>query len=163
MNVGHPSNLARLIDLYGGWLDESGNLKRSPDMKSLKREIYAISISDQTTRSTIMDTYKKYKCVLEPHGAVGWAGMELYFSNVFDSDIKLGNLAKRGVDVIIKSKVPFISLETADPSKFPEIIRETLNMDPPMPKHLADVQKSSEKIINMKTDYNEFKQFLLQM
>ncbi|MCD6408171.1 threonine synthase, partial [bacterium] len=42
MNVGHPSNLARLIDLYGGWLlderDEKGEvikkgvLKEKPDM-----------------------------------------------------------------------------------------------------------------------------------
>ena len=27
MNVGHPSNLARLVDVYGGWMDEVGNLK----------------------------------------------------------------------------------------------------------------------------------------
>jgi threonine synthase len=32
MNVGHPSNLARLIDVYGGHMDEVGGLTKKPDM-----------------------------------------------------------------------------------------------------------------------------------
>nr|HML26970.1 threonine synthase [Methanomethylovorans sp.] len=31
MNVGHPSNLARLIAVYGGQMDEQGNVNKMPD------------------------------------------------------------------------------------------------------------------------------------
>ena len=50
MNVGHPSNLARLVDLYGGWLDEVGTLREPPDMDAMRRDLYAISIRDEQTR-----------------------------------------------------------------------------------------------------------------
>ena len=38
MNVGHPSNLARLFDLYGGRMDETGHVSRQPDMEQLRRQ-----------------------------------------------------------------------------------------------------------------------------
>ena len=30
MNVGHPSNLTRLIDVFGGRMDEKGNILKAP-------------------------------------------------------------------------------------------------------------------------------------
>jgi len=47
MNVGHPSNLARIVDLYGGWMDEQGVLKEQPDMTAMRRDLYAVSIDDE--------------------------------------------------------------------------------------------------------------------
>lgn len=162
MNVGHPSNLARLIDLYGGLLDETGNLKKMPDMNCLKQDIASVSINDQETRKTINNAYKKYKLVLEPHGAVGWAGLLWYLDNQFKKDIKNKNLSQIVKNYSFKiNEVTSIALETADPSKFPEIIREVINVDPPMPKHLADAQIKPETIINLPVDYDKFKKFLL--
>ena len=46
MNVGHPSNLARLIDLYGGRMDEKGVISAAADMERLRREIFAVSVDD---------------------------------------------------------------------------------------------------------------------
>ena len=37
MNVGHPSNLARLVALYGGWMDETGTVHRAPDYEAMRR------------------------------------------------------------------------------------------------------------------------------
>ena len=53
MNVGHPSNLARLVDVYGGWMDETGHIREMPDMEALRRDIYAVSVDDDQTRATI--------------------------------------------------------------------------------------------------------------
>ncbi|HPP67451.1 MAG TPA: threonine synthase, partial [bacterium] len=57
MNVGHPSNLARLIDFYGGWLmderDADGNLikkgvlKKTPDMDLMRKHFVSFSIKDE--------------------------------------------------------------------------------------------------------------------
>ena len=44
MNVGHPSNLARIIDLYGGQMDETGRIIKQADFDRLRRDFYTISI-----------------------------------------------------------------------------------------------------------------------
>jgi len=53
MNVGHPSNLARLVSLYGGHMDETGVLRVAPDMEALGRDFFAVSIGTprRATRS----------------------------------------------------------------------------------------------------------------
>ena len=51
MNVGHPSNFARVVALFGGWMDEVGNMLKMPDMERMKKELWAISISDLETAS----------------------------------------------------------------------------------------------------------------
>ena len=53
MNVGHPSNLARIIAMYGGNMDEKGEIRETPDINLMRRELYAVSISDIETRNTI--------------------------------------------------------------------------------------------------------------
>ena len=144
MNVGHPSNLARLIDLYGGWMDETGVLHRTPDMERLRRDIYAVSISDEETRDTIRTAYEEHGMVLEPHGAVGWAGLKRYLAANPASD-----------------KFPAVSIETAHPAKFPEEIQRTIGLDPDLPPSLAGLDEKEEHYETMPTDYRAFKEMIL--
>jgi threonine synthase len=44
MNVGHPSNLARLIAVYGGVMDEKGNISSAPDMDKMVKDFFSVSI-----------------------------------------------------------------------------------------------------------------------
>ena len=44
MNVGHPSNLARLVDLYGGIMDEKGIIIKPANMKAMRQDLYSVSI-----------------------------------------------------------------------------------------------------------------------
>lgn len=141
MNVGHPSNLARLIDIYGGHMDEKGNLLKSPDMKKLKEDIWSISISDSLTKETIKSAYTKTKDIFEAHGAVGWAALNAYLK---ENDLKH----------------PWCVLETADPAKFPEQIIEILGINPEMPKRMQEQLNKPETMEHMKADYSEFKRFL---
>ncbi|MCP4663719.1 MAG: threonine synthase [bacterium] len=145
MNVGHPSNLARLVDLYGGWMDETGKLKKSPDMHAMRRDLYGISIDDEETVRTIASVYRNRGVMLEPHGAVGWAGLQRYLE------------AHPGA-----ANLPAISLETAHPAKFPDQIREVTGVEPPLPESLAGIEELTEQFGEMEVDDRAFKDHLLK-
>jgi threonine synthase len=141
MNVGHPSNFARVIDLYGGFMDETGKILVEPDIEKMRNELWPISIDDAWTRETIRSAWKKYNLLLEPHGAVGWAALERYVEQTGDDGL-------------------MISVETAHPAKFPEEIKRLLDVDPEVPPSLADIEAKSEQFDNLAVDYNAFKTLL---
>jgi threonine synthase len=145
MNVGHPSNLARLVSLYGGAMDEKGVISRQADLDLMQKELYAVSISDAITRQTIKDTWENHNVMLEPHGAVGWAGLNHF-------------LLKEGKD-LPKDQL-FISLETAHPAKFPEEINRLLGLEPELPPSLQGIEEREEKFGSMGNVYGEFKEHL---
>ena len=60
MDVGNPSNFARILDLY----DHS--------YEAIKTDISGYSCSDATIRKTIAEVYKASDYLLDPHGAVGY-------------------------------------------------------------------------------------------
>ena len=143
MNVGHPSNLARLVDAYGGWMDEAGAIREAPDMARLRRDFYAVSISDDETRSTIREVWQQHAVLLEPHGAVGWAGLQRF-------------LAEPGAP----GDPLAVSIETAHPAKFPEEIQALLGIDPVPPPSLAGIESKPEQYGHVTTDYVPFRELL---
>lgn len=145
MNVGHPSNMSRLFALYGGVMDERGNILRPPQREIMRRDIYSTSVTDDETRATIKEAFDTYRLLLEPHGAVAWAGLQRYLNENRIDDTK---------DRIC------VTLETAHPAKFPEQIREILSIDPELPDSLAEVEKKQESFVEMGNDYDDFREFL---
>jgi threonine synthase len=146
MNVGHPSNLARIFDLYGGQIDEKGLIHQVPNMEELRNDIISYSISDKATKDAIVNFYNKYKKIIEPHGAVGWAALQQYRNSYpKNNDIKS------------------ITFETADPSKFPEEIIKLIDIVPKMPNSLKSIQNKHE-FPNLKeiSNYTNFKEYLLE-
>ena len=141
MNVGHPSNLARLFSLYGGQMDETGQVARQPDLSAMREEIYAVSISDEETRQTIREAYSQYKVLLEPHGAVGWAGLVRYLKEFGDWS-------------------PAVSLETADPAKFPDEIVRLTGVNPSLPPAMASLDEKEEHYLEMDGSYASLKDYL---
>ncbi len=144
MNVGHPSNLARLIDLYGGQIDETGKLHQNANLDDIRRDIVSCSINDQLTRNTIVEFYNRYKKIMDPHGAVGWAALQIYRK-------------KYPEDHQIKS----ITFETADPAKFPDEIVSLIKVRPKLPKSLEIIQNKEEfpNLVEI-NDYRGFKLFI---
>jgi threonine synthase len=140
MNVGNPSNLARYFDLYGGTVDKEGNVHKKPDVDEMRKYLYSVSISDEETVKTIKEIYEKYKVLLEPHGAVGVAALVHHY----------GKIDK-----------PAICFETAHPSKFPEIIEETLKITPELHPSLIDIDKRVIEPEHLPNDYKIFKEYLL--
>jgi len=145
MNVGHPSNLARIIALYGGIMNEKGEILRQPDMKAMNSDLAGISISDKDTKNTILDCFSKYGRLLEPHGAVAWKGLMSYIN---DHSISADQLS--------------VTLETAHPAKFPEDIRSVTGIDPELPASLAGLEKLKEEYIVIDKDYENLKRILLE-
>ncbi len=164
MNVGHPSNLPRLVALYGGVMDEQGKVSREPDFAALRRDVYSVSVDDAGTRQAIKDAWANYRTMLEPHGAVGWAGLDKYLDEEGQRDKgtkgqsgPTGHSIPRFLDL---SSLLSISIETAHPAKFPEEIQRLLGVDPPLPPSLAGLDAKSEHYEKGPNDYGWFKDFL---
>ena len=113
MIVSHPSNLARLIDFYGGHLfDERdpakgtvlrpGIMKRLPDLGEMRHDLYSVSIDNPQHYATMKQVFDRYGVMLDPHGAVGWRALELYRSE--------GN---EGPAVVYETADPGSSLSTS--------------------------------------------------
>ncbi|MHB8136860.1 MAG: threonine synthase [Smithellaceae bacterium] len=141
MNVGHPSNLARFFELYGGTVDRVGCVHRYPDLDEMRRRLFSVSVTDEQTRRTIKSVYERYRVVLEQHGAVGWAGLEIYLQKTGDSRLT-------------------ISLETAHPAKFPDEIKNLLGIEPELPESMKGLARREGSAISMSKDFASFKKYL---
>jgi len=145
MNVGHPSNLARIIALYGGIMDENGRILQEPDMTRMRRDLFGVSISDDDTRETISDIFRKYNILLEPHGAIAWQAIKEYSRSLTQNQ---------------SGKQLFISLETAHPAKFPEELRKILNIEPILPDSLSGIADKKENYLSAGNDYERIKDLI---
>ena len=135
MNVGNPSNLARLVWLYGGRMAETGRLEKAPDMERMRGDMDCVSVTDEETREGIKEAYKK-GIVLEPHGAVGWAAVR-----------KLSRSKNLGKVVM---------LETAHPAKFPEEL-DRLGVKYAIPESLKKIDSLKEDYVTIDPDLEELK------
>ncbi len=146
MNVGHPSNLARIIALYGGVMNESGDILKAPDIRRMRNDFFGVSVSDEETRSAIAGCYRDHRIILEPHGAVAWEGVECYQK-------LLGNIENQ----------LFISLETAHPAKFQKEVESILGLSLPFPDSLAGIDNKKEEFTEMENDYEKLRYHILKL
>jgi threonine synthase len=125
-------------------MDETGCILQPADLDTLRRDIYSISVSDQETRQTVVEAWKKKKLLLEPHGAVAWKGYESWITECpEDADL------------------PAVVLETAHPAKFHEEMKKLLGFEPQVPSALAQLNPSKETYSQMLADFSCLKEFLL--
>jgi len=142
MNVGHPSNLARLIALYGGVMNEKGDILEAPDLDAIRHDIVSVDVTDVETREAIADAWQRHHMIIEPHGAVGYKALQ-----------KLG----------VGEKYATLLLETAHPAKFPEVIRETIGIDPEPPLSMQHQEAAEEEHHECPNDYAAFKRLLQKL
>lgn len=107
----------------------------------LKNKVSGYSVDDQQTLETIADVYKKYHYILEPHSAVAFTSLEQYLEV---------NPDKKG----------FI-LGTAHPVKFPEAVEKATAVKVEIPEALSDLMKKEKKTVEISSDFEELKRFLL--
>ena len=144
MNVGHPSNLARLVAVYGGRMDETGKIHKLPDLVAMRRDIFSTSVSDKHTVAGIQDFWNKYQLLLEPHGAVAWQGF----------------LDWNAVEPL--GGAPAVIVETANPAKFPEEVEKVVGWPPDVPPAMTAAIQLPEDYDRMGADYEVFKTYLLK-
>jgi len=66
MDVGNPSNFARIMDLYQN------------DYQKVTNDIKGISFNDDETRAFITEVYDQYQYLMCPHTAIGYGGIRHY-------------------------------------------------------------------------------------
>jgi len=145
MNVGHPSNLARIVALYNGIMNENGEILKLPDMKQMRENLAGISVSDADTRETILNCYNRHSILLEPHGAVAWKGLMEYSKDLQVPEDQLS-----------------ISLETAHPAKFPDEIIQITGKNPDLPLSLSGLEIKKENYESLENSYEKLKEILLK-
>lgn len=107
----------------------------------LKSKISGYSIDELKTLQTIKDIYNKYNYILDPHSAVAFASLEQYLHE------KPGNKG-------------FI-LGTAHPVKFPDAVETAIKTKIEIPQSLNDLMKKEKKTVEINSDFEELKRFLL--
>jgi len=68
MDVGNPSNFARMLDIF------------HHDHSAMKNDITGYSFNDEETRGAMRDVFQKFNYTLDPHGAIGYLGAKKYLS-----------------------------------------------------------------------------------
>jgi threonine synthase len=147
MNVGHPGNLSRIVSLYGGIMDEKGTVLKRPDLEKMKKNLFAISVTDEETRQTMASFYRQYGKVIEPHGAVAWLGLQEYLKS--DTEFHDRNQIN-------------VSLETAHPAKFREDLKNILQIEAELPASLARIEFRNEEYLSLENNYDLLKRFIMQ-
>ncbi|MFK7926176.1 MAG: threonine synthase [Bacteroidia bacterium] len=66
MDVGNPSNFARMQALFGESWD------------AFKSQVSGYSFDDEATKQAIKEVYDKYGYVIDPHGAIGYLAWQIY-------------------------------------------------------------------------------------
>ena len=66
MDLGAQGNFVRILGIFGN------------DFIELRPKLEAVSITDETTATTMREVYEKYDYILDPHGAVGYRALADY-------------------------------------------------------------------------------------
>ena len=69
MDVGNPSNFARLMDMYDNSLEK------------IRQEVVGYRFSDEETRQLMRQVYQDHGYTLDPHGAIGYGALRDYLQD----------------------------------------------------------------------------------
>ena len=128
MDVGAPSNFRRMEDLYGHlWTD-------------MAKDISGYAYNDDPTKLAILEIYKKYGYIMDPHGAVGYLAAKDHLRRHRDAHV--------------------VILETAHPAKFLPVMTPILgHID--VPTRLDKLRYKEKEATSLPLKYSKFKRWLL--
>ena len=131
MDVSDPSNFIRIQKIYNN------------DFFKLKKFISSYSFSDTITKKALRELYANTNYIADPHGAIGYLGLQSYLREVNENNYQ------------------GIFLETAHPIKFAPIVESTLKLKLDLPSQIDKLMKKPKLSIPLK-DYQALKEFLLE-
>ena len=136
MDVGDPSNFARIINLYS----ENGKLSPEETHQRITSLISGATYSDEQIKETMRKCYEETGYILDPHGACGYRALE--------EQLEEGEVG--------------VFCETAHPAKFKEKVDDILGIDVEIPERLAAFMRGEKQSVPMANDFEAFKLFLLE-
>ncbi|MCC5941408.1 MAG: threonine synthase [Balneolaceae bacterium] len=132
MDVGNPSNFARMLHLYGG------------SEEAVRNDLAGYSYSDSQTIETIRAVYESEEYLLCPHTAIGYRAA---------SEFKNSKLS---------SSSEIVTLATAHPVKFRDVIEKEIDIELEIPNTLKKDLERKKTSIPMGSSYGEFRSFLFE-
>lgn len=138
MDVGKPSNFARMANLYG---QINGLDPVAPTTwRSMQTLIKGYAYTDLTTEVAMREVESRFDYIIDPHGAVGYLAAKDYLEYAPDSHV--------------------IILETAHPSKFKPDVERVLNHPIEVPDRLAKLVNAKKVATPMDIEYGPFRSWL---
>ncbi|MBR0050117.1 MAG: threonine synthase [Prevotella sp.] len=135
MDVGDPSNFARIINLYS----KNGKLSAEETHHSITSLISGATYSDEQIKETMRQCHEETGYILDPHGACGYQALA--------DSLRPGETG--------------IFCETAHPAKFKEKVDEILGIDTPIPERLAAFMRGKKQSVAMTKEFADFKSYLM--
>ena len=111
------------------------------DWEAIKADITAYSFDDEQTIQGIKELHDQYNYVACPHTSVGWLGAKAFQKTNPDYHVAFHG--------------------TAHPSKFLDIVEKTLDQSVAIPEALSVLQDRPKSAIQMSTQFDGFKTYLL--
>ena len=136
MDVGDPSNFARIINLYS----QNNKLTDVATHHHITNLISGATYSDDQIRETMRQCYAKTGYILDPHGACAYQALA--------DGLKFGEIG--------------VFCETAHPAKFKEKVDDILGIDVDIPDRLAAFMKGEKQSVPMTKHFEDFKRYLMQ-
>lgn len=131
MDVGAPSNFARMLDFF----KEEGST-----WNNMKVLVEGFSFDDLSTKKAVKEVFNNYNYTIDPHGAVGYLAYKAYLNKLPHSN--------------------GILFETAHPSKFLSEMQSILKSHIEIPERLASLASKAKHADYMNPNYDDFKQWL---
>ncbi len=132
MDVGNPSNFARMVDMFSGPECSTWN--------NMTASVSGFAYSDEQTRRAIQEVYARYGYILEPHGAVAYLALDAFQEK------------HPGTTGVL--------LETAHPAKFLDDMEEILHVPVEVPDRLARLADEAKVATEIAPDFVVFKSWL---
>ena len=136
MDVGDPSNFARIINLYS----RNNKLTDVATHHRITNLISGATYSDDEIRETMHQCYAETGYILDPHGACGYQAL---------------------ADGLQEGEVG-VFCETAHPAKFKEKVDDILGIDVSIPDRLAAFMKGEKQSVPMTKHFEDFKKYLMK-
>ena len=137
MDVGDPSNFARILNLYS----QNGKLSPEQTHEAITSLISGATYSDEQIKETMRQCYSETGYILDPHGACGYRALQ--------EGLREGEVG--------------VFCETAHPAKFKEKVDDILGIDIEIPERLAAFMRGEKQSVPMSKDFADFKQYLLEV
>jgi threonine synthase len=108
----------------------------------IRKSIWGKSFNDDQTRQCIKDIFNDTGYIMDPHTSVGLLAAESYLEDTGDD-------------------CPVITLSTAHPAKFGDIVEKEIGQPVPVPDRLKECMDKKKQSIRVKKDYDSFRNYLL--
>jgi threonine synthase len=136
MDVGDPSNFARIINLYS----QNNHMTDEATHHRITNLISGATYNDEQIKEIMPQCYADTGYILDPHGACGYQAL---------------------ADGLQEGEVG-VFCETAHPAKFKEKVDDILGIDVEISDRLAAFMKGEKQSVPMSKDFKDFKDYLMK-